>query len=164
MERESEARLVCRAYDRAIRGRKGYGAGRLAIATGRGLRTVHNLCEGKTCPSVADLRVELRAFAAEGSGRDLVLLEDLLSDLGYEVRRAPRHDPATSPVVLALSVPAAAGEVAAELAEAMQDGRVDGSEAPTILPSVRRARHILDDLEAELRAIPSPQVALGGTL
>ncbi len=160
MEHETEARVAARAYDRAIRGRQGYGAGRLAVASQRGLRTVHNLCDGSTCPSVADLRRDLQVFRREGDGRDIRLLEDLLSDLGYEVRPAPRLVTQTALVALALHVPASAGEVAAGLAEALEDGQVDAGEAAELVPVLRHARHDQDLLDAALRAIPSPQLGL----
>lgn len=160
MEHQVEARVAARAYDRAIRGREGYGAGQLAIKTGRGLRTVHNLCDGSTCPSLADLRHDLRVLQREGAGRDIRLLEDLLADLGYEVRPAPRPGVAASPVTLALHVPASAGEVAAGLADALEDGHVDAGEASALLPGVRRLRHVVDELDAGLRSIPSAQLRL----
>lgn len=160
MENAKEARVAALAYDRAIRGRDGYGAGRLAIKSGRGLRTVHNLCDGSTCPSLSDLRRDLQVFQAEGAGRDIRLLEDLLSDLGYDIRPSERLSSAASPVTLALQVPAAAGEVAAGLAEALEDGHMDAAEAAELRPYVRQARHHLDRLDAALRAVPSPQLGL----
>jgi len=157
---EEHARVAARAYDRAIRGRGGYGPGRLSVATGRGLRTTHHLCDGTVCPDLADLRRDLQVLQREGAGRDVQLLEDLLSDLGYDVRPAPRLATTASPVALALHVPASAGEVAAGLAEALRDGLVDGHEAAGLLPGVRRLRHVVDELDAGLRSIPSPQLGM----
>lgn len=158
---ERNARKIALVMDAAVRGRGGYGVGRLSELSGIPLRTLHNLCDGTTVPNLQQLLLILHAMSVDGAASAVQLASDLLALVGMEARPTPRlASDGTSPAALALRVPAAAGEVAAGVARALEDGSIDAFEAHGLVPAVRHARSELDRFDAALRAVETPQLSL----
>lgn len=148
-------RKIARALDAHLRGRGGFGVGRLAELMGRPGRTLHNWCEGTCSLSSEDLFLAIDAVRSEDPSRATLLLADLVRNVGHTVQPLDlASDPDPIPIDV-MQAAAAEGDLAREVAS--HGAATDAHEARRALPLARCAAAAVATIVGKLEALAATE-------